>query len=979
MASTSPENHDIQEGNKSRHVSGVSTEGTESRPESQASQSTLEDAETNEYQSNPMEGTSSGATLKEWPSRPGIEFRKQFKLEACDSSGKWYPAKIVKLDQEKSSVLIHFDRWSNRFDQWYEADSLMLRASEGVSTDSTPPTSSAGQTTTGRRTGRPSVSKTSSPITPSSNVSYSIGEQVLARWTDNKKYPAMIESIFDDGSVSVIFSDGYKKKMRSGNCRKMPSNYSGPRLTSSHIMQGIIVDCNQEASNSLSGKNEILISMVESKTQSLPSNLVPINALAPKEFKVEEDHNHFKCHIQGCGKGFRKQQLLLSHVKYYHPKEFKSSDKESKISEKESETGIQEEKIHESSSTADPIPKETSCSSEGPINEAVDEDQEIKRETKPQSRPSSKNETQEFVPGEPMSGVEEATQDNMNVDVVPDPEPVASTSKTIPSVHSKAKKKPSPLKLMRRSSSTSSNKDLSKKKVKLIIKPKNALQIKLPSICPVKKSTVVSLEEEVDDDKTEEEEDLPMESYKSSDETLTGDESIDLSRPAHDLVPKRKKILKKRPKNDSKDDMNWSPSDRTKHLDSLSSKKSLRLESRREETVLSSIPSSNHLFKKTQHADWFYEQESHSQNEQYYAHNNQLPFWSAQTVRDIHESDEVDELLHCICPLKEESGLMIQCEVCLTWQHGYCFEIDREEDVPEPYVCFACKRPQGVRESKKYAWNQDWLRKGSLPTFGEEESSSSMKQMKITNQLLALLMETFAVIHSLRFKKKILTQDNHPLLTKWKKSWPSVIPFIEREEEEQIALKQERSLSRQETVVQTTTPLAETAPFPATSLDVLGDILSNSRNILEKPDNDQEMREEDELEGEANELKIEGDLISFLTSSDPIPVETLKTQSTVKQTVESHEEEEHLTEEEKEIKECKKNLKAHMLDVQDKVMRRLSFIERKVKELETEMGYDGEDIEEQERDLLSFKEGIKGLYKDLDVINTIAVWRQEHH
>lgn len=50
--------------------------------------------------------------------------------------------------------------------------------------------------------------------------------------------------------------------------------------------------------------------------------------------------------------------------------------------------------------------------------------------------------------------------------------------------------------------------------------------------------------------------------------------------------------------------------------------------------------------------------------------NTLLPFWDARYVRSIHESDDVDELVHCICDFKEESGLMIQCEICLTWSHG---------------------------------------------------------------------------------------------------------------------------------------------------------------------------------------------------------------------------------------------------------------------------------------------------------------------
>lgn len=44
----------------------------------------------------------------------------------------------------------------------------------------------------------------------------------------------------------------------------------------------------------------------------------PTIGLPPKGFVVEQDHNHFKCMFEGCNKGFRKEQLLDSHIKYYH-------------------------------------------------------------------------------------------------------------------------------------------------------------------------------------------------------------------------------------------------------------------------------------------------------------------------------------------------------------------------------------------------------------------------------------------------------------------------------------------------------------------------------------------------------------------------------------------------------------------------------------------------------------------------------------
>lgn len=41
--------------------------------------------------------------------------------------------------------------------------------------------------------------------------------------------------------------------------------------------------------------------------------------VATKEFVITEDHNQFKCEAENCNKSFRKEKLLNSHIKYYHP------------------------------------------------------------------------------------------------------------------------------------------------------------------------------------------------------------------------------------------------------------------------------------------------------------------------------------------------------------------------------------------------------------------------------------------------------------------------------------------------------------------------------------------------------------------------------------------------------------------------------------------------------------------------------------
>ena len=52
------------------------------------------------------------------------------------------------------------------------------------------------------------------------------------------------------------------------------------------------------------------------------------------------------------------------------------------------------------------------------------------------------------------------------------------------------------------------------------------------------------------------------------------------------------------------------------------------------------------------------------------------------------------EVVNCICHVTEETGLMMQCDVCLCWQHAVCMELD-EDTLPSRYVCFVCSNAPG--------------------------------------------------------------------------------------------------------------------------------------------------------------------------------------------------------------------------------------------------------------------------------------------
>ncbi|OQR78298.1 hypothetical protein BIW11_06502 [Tropilaelaps mercedesae] len=64
--------------------------------------------------------------------------------------------------------------------------------------------------------------------------------------------------------------------------------------------------------------------------------------------------------------------------------------------------------------------------------------------------------------------------------------------------------------------------------------------------------------------------------------------------------------------------------------------------------------------------------------------------------RSAPESFVEKDMVHCMCDVDEESGLMMQCDICLCWQHGSCFGIESEQLVPERYVCVACANARRV-------------------------------------------------------------------------------------------------------------------------------------------------------------------------------------------------------------------------------------------------------------------------------------------
>ena len=48
-------------------------------------------------------------------------------LEARDFADNWFLSKVVEVDNDGREVLVHFQNWSSRYDEWISMDSARLR------------------------------------------------------------------------------------------------------------------------------------------------------------------------------------------------------------------------------------------------------------------------------------------------------------------------------------------------------------------------------------------------------------------------------------------------------------------------------------------------------------------------------------------------------------------------------------------------------------------------------------------------------------------------------------------------------------------------------------------------------------------------------------------------------------------------------------------------------------------------------------
>ncbi|XP_018332733.1 PHD finger protein 20 [Agrilus planipennis] len=150
-----------------------------------------------------------------------------------------------------------------------------------------------------------------------------------------------------------------------------------------------------------------------------------------------------------------------------------------------------------------------------------------------------------------------------------------------------------------------------------------------------------------------------------------------------------------------------------------------------------------------------------------------------------------EEIINCTCGITEEDGLMIQCELCLCWQHAYCNNIEKENQVPDKYVCYICQNSTRSRSSRIYYHDQDWLKHGVLTVGSYHCKDDDMlfkrfEKLNKSHDYSGALIELKSYIHALRIKLNIAEAKNHPKLYLWSKPWLKCLLSEEINKKEEI-------------------------------------------------------------------------------------------------------------------------------------------------------------------------------------------------
>lgn len=1006
------------------------------------------------------------------------------RVEARDFQDKWYAAKIVSVDEENGDVLIHFAGWSSRYDEWLSMDSPRLRLAanlhtrkdvkkhrfkksqykkgeevlarwgdrrkypakvievkddelysvifydgivktlKGINIEKMPSnqkgsvafprppqkeheskghrdsssdsskkshsrhgeqrrlsegssTSKAQSSVDAKRSGekvtKPRPSKQSSrsdsrrqekreaSASPATSNSSQSKKKILLV---GGKFMAKKSAYLETATSSKRKSDGKRKASLTGD-EPSPKRARKPSAAVKDLADGS-PHSSPDFTHSVTAQDYCESSGLD---VSAPAQYTPDGRrIAPKEFIIEEDHNHFKCHIEGCNKSFRKEPLLASHLKHYH--------------ERKPALATTPDRTPPGATPERPLP--VPC-------EAVELDQEIAKIKSEHPLSTSVPEATLEELGEGL-GQQEANgphivKSSACADMASVPgvleEPTGTGAPT-----SEQQQQPVLQTVPEQTSALEHS-------LKALLIPPSATEASQgAAAATVVPATATSTPTAAT---------VPLAKPRRMrfiphfTTLVEGREKRKIAKTEKALIADMEAAASRRTSAGSASDRKRkrTSSTRSDKSDDGSKRTSVKEESgRKAKTSETAKESAGHGPESTPAID------------------------SADTSLEVKS----DEVVMCACNCEEESGLMMQCEVCLTWQHGACFQIEEEKDVPDKYICYMCVVPKdntdlqaatecnqelvsaGTQETSRSKLDPDWFRHGKLASFGflKERPANlpNPEYMKASHDLMGSVHNVRAVLHSINHKISVASEKSHPDLKYFTTPWVKrsvvreVVDVLEKHnaiptspEKDELRPGGHMHLSTYDHAYfapeknTATTELTREAPDVIISTggdSSAGDLLLQDmameafevgcvEEVVNKGEELDVVGCEEEVASLNADEDIKGSGISTLATHSSSPT---KSSSAGKQA--NGRQVENL-----DVESCKINLLHHVLDLEDQLEERMNALEEQLRVLERESyissGTDPNITEEE--DIMRLKLSLKGLMKDLNAVHRLTLFR----
>ncbi|XP_028591954.2 PHD finger protein 20-like protein 1 isoform X2 [Podarcis muralis] len=709
------------------------------------------------------------------PNRPGITFEIGARLEALDYLQKWYPSRIEKIDYEEGKMLVHFERWSHRYDEWIYWDSNRLRPLE-----------------------RPSLRKEGLKD-DDEFIDFQPGEEVLARWTDCRYYPAKIEAINKEGTFTVQFYDGVIRCLKRMHVKSMPEDAKGQDWIALVKAAAVAAAKNKAgvkprtSANSNKDKEERKWFKVPSKKEETSTSAIVQEVQKKEEQPTSSETLGFPLvdvpkiafaqaenalahkRKNNLGNSFQAKRARLNKITGLLASKAVSADGAEKKEGNKQAAPVLEQEI--SPKPQSQKKNEADISSSANIQKSA-----LLPSTLSSGKARSKKCKQESGDSagcikslkSPISPELIQVEDLTLVSQLPS----SVINKTIPNVaHVSLEKRGLCLPL-----------DLSRNlDVSALLTAEAAFRSDYPVkekednqmvLCHSSKAATDGRVAPVASGMLKTERKTKLEDRCSS---LLGKkkekEKERKEKKEKDHKSKQKKKKKKKKKSKQHDYSDFDDSsleylDRCSSPFTRSSGSSLTLRSTTVEkntsyqyprAILSVDLSGENL------SDMEFLDDSSTESLLLSGDEYNQDFDSTNFEESQDEEDTLNEIVRCICEMDEENGFMIQCEECLCWQHSVCMGL-LEDSIPEQYICYVCRDPPGQRWSAKYLYDKDWLNNGhmcGLSFLKENYSHLNAKKIVSTHHLLADVYGVTEILRGLQLKIGILKNKHHPDLHLW--------------------------------------------------------------------------------------------------------------------------------------------------------------------------------------------------------------------